>query len=166
MLAKGIVVRQVSDSLREDPALDALEQACYGRGGDKAGVLTHYHSDRGVRYLSIRYTERWAEAGIEISVGHVGDTYDITLAESVIGLYKTEEIYLRGHWKILGVVQFATPVWIDWFNHRCLFEPLGCVSPAGSEHNHRRAWRSDSKHRVPEETGAVQWLRVCGDRII
>jgi transposase InsO family protein len=92
-----------------------------------------HHSDRGVQYLSLRYTERLAQAGIEPSVGSVGDSYDNALAESVIGLYKTEVIYRRGPWKHLEAVEFATLEWVDWFNNRRLLEPIGNVPPAEFE---------------------------------
>ena len=92
-----------------------------------------HHSDRGVQYLSLRYTERLAEVGIEPSVGSVGDSYDNALAESVIGLYKTEVIYRRGPWKNLEAVEFATLEWIEWFNNRRLLEPIGNVPPAEFE---------------------------------
>ena len=118
----------MSSSLRSDLALDALEQALYDRQLDGTERLIH-HSDRGVQYLSIRYTERLAAAGIEPSVGRTGDSYDNALAESVIGLYKTEEIYRRGPWKGVEDVEFATLEWVAWYNTRRLLEPLGYVSP-------------------------------------
>ncbi len=92
-----------------------------------------HHSDRGGQYLSIRYTERLAEAGIEPSVGSVGDSYDNALAETIIGLYKTEVIHRRGPWRHLEAVEFATLEWVDWFNHRRLLEPIGNVPPAEFE---------------------------------
>ena len=92
-----------------------------------------HHSDRGVQYLSIRYTERLAEAGIERSVGSVGDSYDNALAETVIGLFKTEVIRRRGPWRNIDDVEFATLEWVDWFNNRRLLEPLGYVPPAEYE---------------------------------
>jgi hypothetical protein len=107
-------------------ALDALEQALHAR--PTTGGLVH-HSDRGVQYLSIRYTERLAEAGIERSVGCVGDSYDNALAESVIGLFKTELIERRGPWRTLDTVEYATLEWVEWFNRRRLLEPLGYVPP-------------------------------------
>ncbi len=127
VFARRIVGWRVSSSLRSDLALDALEQALYDRplGAER---LVH-HSDRGVQYLSIRYTERLAEAGIEPSVGSTGDSYDNALAESVIGLYKTEEIYRRGPWKGVEDVEFATLEWVAWYNTRRLLEPLGYVPP-------------------------------------
>jgi transposase InsO family protein len=128
VFARRIVGWRVSRSLRSDLALDALEQALYDR--QLAGVerLIH-HSDRGVQYLSIRYTERLAEAGIERSVGSTGDSYDNALAESVIGLYKTEVIRRRGPWKGIDEVEFATLEWVAWYNSQRLLEPLGYVPP-------------------------------------
>ena len=129
--ARRIVGWRVTSSLRSDIALDALEQALYDReiGSDE---LIH-HSDRGVQYVSIRYTERLAEAGIEPSVGSVGDSYDNALAETIIGLYKTEVIRQRGPWRNIEAVELATLEWVDWFNHRRLFEPIGNVPPAEKE---------------------------------
>ena len=132
VFARRIVGWRVSNSLRSDLALDALEQALYERRRAAAGPLVH-HSDRGGQYLSIRYTDRLAEAGIEPSVGSTGDSYDNALAESVIGLFKTEEIYRRGPWKGIEDVEFATLEWVAWYNHRRLLEPLGYVPPAEFE---------------------------------
>ncbi len=130
VFSRMIVGWRASNSLRSDLALDALEQALYARPtGDR---LVH-HSDRGVQYLSIRYTERLAEAGIEPSVGSIGDSYDNALAESVIGLYKTELIRRRGPWHHLEAVEFATLEWIDWFNNRRLLEPIGNIPPVEFE---------------------------------
>jgi putative transposase len=128
VFARRIVGWRVSSSLRSDLALDALEQALYDRQLDGAERLIH-HSDRGSQYLSIRYTERLAEAGIERSVGSTGDSYDNALAESVIGLYKTEVIRRRGPWKGIDEVEFATLEWVAWYNTRRLLEPLGYVPP-------------------------------------
>ena len=128
VFARRIVGWRVSSSLRSDLALDALEQALHDRQLDSAERLIH-HSDRGTQYLSIRYTERLAEAGIERSVGSTGDSYDNALAESVIGLYKTEVIHRRGPWKGIDEVEFATLEWVAWYNTRRLLEPLGYVPP-------------------------------------
>jgi transposase InsO family protein len=128
--SRRIVGWRVSSSLRSDLALDALEQALHAR--PEGDGLVH-HSDRGVQYLSIRYTERLAEAGIEPSVGSVGDSYDNALAESIIGLYKTEIIHRRGPWRHLEHVEFATLEWVDWFNKRRLLEPIGNIPPAEFE---------------------------------
>ena len=130
VFARHIVGWRVSSSLRTDLALDALEQALYAR--PTSDELVH-HSDRGSQYLSIRYTERLAEAGVEPSVGSVGDSYDNALAESVIGLYKTEVIRRRGPWRQPEAVEFATLEWVDWFNHRRLLGPIGHVPPVEFE---------------------------------
>jgi putative transposase len=130
VFSRSIVGWRVSSSLRSDLALDALEQALHSR--PERDDLVH-HSDRGTQYLSIRYTERLAEAGIERSVGSVGDSYDNALAETVIGLFKTEVIRRRGPWRNIDGVEFATLEWVDWFNNRRLLEPLGYVPPAEFE---------------------------------
>jgi transposase InsO family protein len=130
--ARRIVGWRVSSSLRTDIALDALEQALYDRRLAEESELVH-HSDRGVQYVSIRYTERLAEAGIEPSVGSVGDSYDNALAETIIGLYKTELIRQRGPWRTIDDVEYATLEWVDWFNNRRLFQPIGDVPPAEYE---------------------------------
>ena len=132
VFSRRIVGWRASASLRTDPALDALEQAIYDRCDDDTGDLVH-HSDRGTQYLSIRYTERLADAGIELSVGSRGDAYDNALAETVIGLFKTEVIRRRGPWRSLEAVEFATLAWVDWFNHRRLLEPIGYIPPAEFE---------------------------------
>ncbi len=128
--SRRIVGWRASASMRTDLALDALEQAVYDRAID--GRLIH-HSDRGSQYLSIRYTDRLAEAGIEASVGRRGDAYDNALAESVIGLYKTEVIRHAGPWRGLEDVEFATLEWVAWFNTCRLLEPLGYLPPAEYE---------------------------------
>ena len=125
-----IVGWRVSRSLRSDLTLDALEQALYARPDIEHLV---HHSDRGVQYLSIRYTERLAEAGIEPSVGSVGDLYDNALAETIIGLYKTEVIHQGGPWRSIDHVEFATLDWVDWFNNRRLLEPIRYIPPAEFE---------------------------------
>jgi transposase InsO family protein len=130
--ARRIVGWRVSSSLRTDIALDALEQALYDRRVSDESDLIH-HSDRGVQYVSIRYSERLSEAGIEPSVGSVGDSYDNALVETIIGLYKTELIRQRGPWKHIDDVEFATLEWVDWFNNRRLFQPIGDVPPAEFE---------------------------------
>ena len=122
---------QVSGSLRTDLALDALEMALWRRGDDVGGVV--HHSDRGVQYLSIRYTERLAEAGAVTSVGSKGDAFDNALAETINGLYKAELIRKRGPWKTLEDVEFGTLEWVDWFNNRRLLEPIGNIPPAEFE---------------------------------
>jgi putative transposase len=132
VFARRIVGWRASASLRTDLALDALEQAIYDRCDTDTGDLVH-HSDRGTQYLSIRYTERLADAGIELSVGSRGDAYDNALAETVIGLFKTEVIRRQGPWRSLEAVEFATLAWVDWFNHRRLLEPIGYMPPAEYE---------------------------------
>jgi transposase InsO family protein len=130
--ARRIVGWRASSSLRTDLALDALEQAIYERQLEEVDRLIH-HSDRGGQYLALRYTERLAEAGIEPSVGSVGDSYDNALAESVIGLFKTEVIRRRGPWRGLEEVEFATLEWVWWFNHGRLLAPIGYVPPTEHE---------------------------------
>ncbi len=130
VFSRRIVGWRVSTSLKSDLALDALEQALHSRP-DANGVV--HHSDRGTQYTSIRYTERLAAAGIERSVGSVGDSYDNALAETINGLYKTEVIRRRGPWPNVDDVEYATLVWVDWFNNRRLLEPLGYVPPAEFE---------------------------------
>jgi putative transposase len=129
--SRFIVGWQASRSLRTDLALDALEMAIWRRRGRLEGLV--HHSDRGGQYLSIRYTERLAEAGAVTSVGSRGDSYDNALAETIIGLYKTELIRRRGVWKGIDEVEYATLEWVDWFNHRRLLEPIGYVPPAEFE---------------------------------
>jgi putative transposase len=128
VFSRRIVGWRASTSLRSDLALDALEQALYDRPVGESGPLVH-HSDRGVQYLSIRYTERLAEAGIEPSVGSRGDSYDNAMAESVIGLFKAEVIHRLGPWKGFDDVEYATLEWVAWFNGSRLLEPLGYIPP-------------------------------------
>ncbi len=135
VFSRSIVGWCVSRSLRTDLALDALEQAVHMRR-ETDGLI--HHSDRGGQYLSIRYTERLRDAGIEPSVGSVGDSYDNALAESIIGLYKAELIERRGPWRSFEAVEFSTLRWIDWFNNRRLFGPLGYVPPAEFESEYYR----------------------------
>jgi len=138
VFARMIVGWRVSSSLATDLVLDALEQALYARRPTEELV---HHSDRGVQYLSLRYTERLDEAGIAPSVGSVGDSYDNALAESVIGLYKTEVIRRRGPWRNLEDVEFATLEWVDWFDNRRLLEPIGNVPPVEYEEAYYRRLR-------------------------
>jgi transposase InsO family protein len=135
--SRRIVGWRVSSSLRTDLVLDALEQAICERQDEREDRLVH-HSDRGCQYLSIRYTERLAEAGIEPSVGSRGDSYDNALAESVIGLFKTEVIRRRGPWRNVEDVEFATLEWVWWFNHHRLLEPIGYVPPVEFEEAYYR----------------------------
>jgi len=130
--ARRIVGWRVSRSMQAQFVLDALEQALHDRRPVQDAGLVH-HSDRGSQYLSIRYTERLAEAGIEPSVGSVGDSYDNALAETVIGIFKTEVIHRLGPWRSLEAVEFATLKWVDWFNNRRLLEPIGNIPPAEAE---------------------------------
>ena len=141
--SRRIVGWRVSNSLRSDLALDALEQALWERDAAEREQLIH-HSDRGSQYLSIRYTERLAEAGIEPSVGSRGDSYDNALAESVIGLYKTEVIRQQGPWRGLEDVEFATLEWVWWFNHQRLLEPIGYIPPAEYEEAFYKRHEEDS----------------------
>ena len=127
-----IVGWRASRSRRTDLALDALEQALDDHGKGSAERLVH-HSDRGSQYLAIRYTERLAEAGIEPSVGSRGDSYDNALAETVIGLYKTEVIRREGPWRGLEEVEFATLDWVHWYNNQRLLEPIGYMPPIEHE---------------------------------
>jgi putative transposase len=129
--SRYIVGWQVSRSLRADLVLTALEQALWAREGPFEGLV--HHSDRGVQYLSIRYTERLAEAGIATSVGSRGDSYDNALAETVHGLYKAELVYRRGPWKGGEDLELATLEWVDWFNNRRLYGALGYVPPSEYE---------------------------------
>jgi transposase InsO family protein len=135
VFSRRIVGWRAASSLRSDLALDALEQALYDRDTD--ADLVH-HSDRGGQYLSIRYTERLAEAGIEPSVGSRGDSYDHALAETVIGLFKTELIRRDGPWRGLDDVEYATLEWVAWFNTQRLLEPLGYLPPAEYEEQFHR----------------------------
>jgi putative transposase len=130
--ARRIVGWRVSRSARAEFVLDALEQALHERQPLRRANLIH-HSDRGVQYVSIKYTERLAEAGIEPSVGSVGDSYDNALAETVIGLFKTEVIHRCGPWRSFEAVEFATLEWVDWYNNRRLLEPIGSIPPAEAE---------------------------------
>ena len=135
--ARRIVGWRVSHSMRTDFVVDALEQALYERQPQLSDQLIH-HSDRGVQYVSIRYTERLAEAGIEPSVGSRGDSYDNALAETINGLYKAELIHRRAPWKSRESVELATLQWVHWFNHIRLLKPIGGIPPAEAEANY---WR-------------------------
>lgn len=130
--ARRIVGWRVSRTAQTGFVLDALEQALHERRPLHRGGLVH-HSDRGSQYVSIHYTERLAQAGIEPSVGSVGDSYDNALAESINGLYKAEVIHRRGPWRSLEAVEFATLEWVDWFNNQRLLEPIGNIPPAEAE---------------------------------
>lgn len=141
VFSRFIVGWRASVSLRADFVLDALEMAIWARRHKNISELVH-HSDRGSQYLSIRYTERLEEAGAACSVGSRGDAYDNALAETVIGLFKTEVIRNRGPWKNIDEVEYATLEWIDWFNHRRLLEPIGNIPPAEFEAYY---WRKEGQ---------------------
>jgi putative transposase len=137
VFARRIVGWRVSTTMTADFVLDALEQALYARQPEPEDTLIH-HSDRGSQYVSIRYSERLAEAGIAPSVGSKGDSYDNALAETINGLYKAELIHRRGPWKTRESVELATLEWVSWFNHQRLMEPLGYIPPAEAEANYYR----------------------------
>ena len=143
VFARCIVGWRVSSSMSTDFVLDALEQALYARQSDRDEALIH-HSDRGSQYVSIRYSERLAEAGIEPSVGSKGDSYDNALAETINGLYKTELIHRRAPWKTREAVELATLEWVSWFNHSRLLEPIGYIPPAEAEANYYRQFANQA----------------------
>jgi putative transposase len=143
VFARRIVGWRVSSSMRTDFVLDALEQALYDRQPDRDQSLIH-HSDRGSQYVSIRYSERLAEAGIEPSVGSKGDSYDNALTETINGLYKAELIHRRAPWKTKESVELATLEWVSWFNHHRLLEPIGYIPPAEAEANYYRQLASQA----------------------
>jgi len=130
--ARRIVGWRVSRTAHAGFVLDALEQALHDRKPLSGDGLVH-HSDRGVQYVSIKYTERLAEAGLVPSVGSVGDSYDNALAETINGLYKAEVIHRRGPWRTMEAVEFATLEWVDWFNNRRLLSSIGNMPPAEAE---------------------------------
>ena len=142
--ARKIVGWRVSTSAHAGFVLDALEQAVHERRPTKAMGLVH-HSDRGSQYLSIKYTERLGEAGIEPSVGSVGDSYDNALAETINGLFKAEVIHRRGPWRNFEAVEYATLEWVDWFNNRRLLEPIGNIPPAEAEANFYAALKNEER---------------------
>ena len=143
VFARRIVGWRVSSSMRTDFVLDALEQALYDRQPERSDALIH-HSDRGSQYVSILYTERLAQAGIEPSVGSRGDSYDNALAETINGLYKTELIHRRAPWKTKESLELATLEWVSWFNHHRLLEPIGYIPPAEAEENYYRQLASQA----------------------
>lgn len=136
VFARHIVGWRVSRSMRTEFVLDALEQALWARQPERNALI--HHSDRGSQYISIRYSERLAEAGIQPSVGSRGDSYDNALAETINGLYKAEVIHRRGPWKSVEAVELATLEWVSWFNHHRLLEPIGYIPPAEAEANYYR----------------------------
>jgi len=137
VFARRIVGWRVSSSMQTDFVLDALEQALYARQPERDCTLIH-HSDRGSQYVSIRYSERLAEAGVEPSVGSKGDSYDNALAETINGLYKAELIHRRAPWKTKEAVELATLQWVAWFNNQRLLESIGYIPPAEAEANYYR----------------------------
>jgi len=143
VFARRIVGWRVSSSMTTDFVLDALEQALYARQPERDSSLVH-HSDRGSQYVSIRYSERLAVAGVEPSVGSKGDSYDNALAETINGLYKAELIHRRAPWKTKEAVELATLEWVSWFNHHRLLEPVGYIPPAEAEANYYRRLASQS----------------------
>ena len=143
VFARRIVGWRVSSSMSTDFVLDALEQALYARQPGAEEALIH-HSDRGSQYVSIRYSERLAAAGIEPSVGSKGDSYDNALAETINGLYKAEMIHRRAPWKTKESVELATLEWVAWFNHHRLLEPIGYIPPAEAEANYYRQLASEA----------------------
>ena len=151
VFARRIVGWRVSSSMQTDFVLDALEQALYARRPERDGDLVH-HSDRGSQYVSIRYSERLAEAGIEPSVGSTGDSYDNALAETINGLYKAEIIHRRGPWKTREAVELATLEWVSWFNHHRLLEPIGYIPPAEAEANY---WRQQAQASIHNQACPV-----------
>jgi len=142
VFARRIVGWRVSTSMHTDFVLDALEQALYDRQPERTESLIH-HSDRGSQYVSIRYTERLAEAGIEPSVGSRGDSYDNALAETINGLYKAELIHKRGPWKTRSAVEIATLEWVAWFNHHRLLSSIGYLPPAEAEANYYKQLQTE-----------------------
>ncbi len=143
VFARRIVGWRVSTSMKTDFVLDALEQALYARQPERDSALIH-HSDRGSQYVSIRYSERLAEAGIEPSVGSKGDSYDNALAETINGLYKAELIHRRAPWKNREAVELATLEWVAWFNHHRLLGSIGYIPPAEAEANYYRQLASQA----------------------
>ncbi|MGJ9420334.1 IS3 family transposase [Massilia sp. CMS3.1] len=142
VFARRIVGWRVSSSMRTDFVLDALEQALYARQPERNELV--HHSDRGSQYVSIKYSERLAEAGIEPSVGSKGDSYDNALAETINGLYKAELIHRRAPWKTREAVELATLEWVSWFNHHRLLAPLGYIPPAEAEANYYKQLSSQA----------------------
>lgn len=145
VFARRIVGWRVSRSMRTDFVLDALEQALYARQPERDNSLIH-HSDRGSQYVSIRYTERLAEAGIEPSVGSKGDSYDNALAETINGLYKAALIHRRGPWKTVESLEVATLEWVTWFNYQRLLEPIGHIPPAEAEELYYQQLKAPAEH--------------------
>jgi transposase InsO family protein len=152
VFARRIVGWRVSRNMQTDFVLDALEQALYARRPDP-NELTH-HSDRGSQYVSVRYSERLAEASIEPSVGSKGDSYDNALAETINGLYKAEVIHRRACWKTIEAVEIATLEWVAWFNHQRLLEPIGYIPPVEAEANYYAVKAAKEAHAAAQLTPA------------
>jgi transposase InsO family protein len=152
VFARRIVGWRVSSSMHTDFVLDALEQALYERQPERDRSLVH-HSDRGSQYVSIRYSERLGEAGIEPSVGSKGDSYDNALAETINGLYKAELIHRRAPWKTREAVELATLEWVSWFNHHRLLEPIGYIPPAEAEANY---WKQQRRGPPAAPAGSLK----------
>ncbi len=159
VFARRIVGWRVSRSMRTDFVLDALEQALHARRreGDEPLIC---HNDRGSQYVSIRYTERLAEAGIEPSVGSKGDSYDNALAETINGLYKAEVIHRQSSWKTPEAVELATLTWVAWFNHQRLMGPLGYIPPAEAEATYWREHRHPSRERSSSDESVTAGLAM------
>jgi len=141
VFARRIVGWRASRSMHTELVLDALEQALHARRPSE-GLI--HHSDHGVQYLSIRYSERLADNGVRASVGSIGDSYDNAMAETIIGLFKAEVIQARGPWRSLDAVEYAVLEWADWFNHRRLLEPMGHVPPAEFDEEYYRQQSSQA----------------------
>jgi transposase InsO family protein len=141
--ARKIVGWRASRTAHAGFVLDALEQALHDRRPVGGGLV--HHSDRGVQYVSIKYTERLAEAGLVPSVGSVGDSYDNALAETINGLYKAEVVWRKGPWRSFEAVELATLDWVDWFNNRRLLEPIGNIPPAQAEAAYHAALEEPAK---------------------
>ena len=155
VFARRIVGWRLSSSMQTEFVLDALEQALYARQPERDSSLVH-HSDRGSQYVSIRYSERLAQAGIEPSVGSRGDSYDNALAETINGLYKAEVIHRRGPWKTKEAVELATLEWVAWFNHHRLLGPIGCIPPVEAEANY---WRQQALGKSAARVNAESSLQ-------
>jgi putative transposase len=138
VFSRFIVGWRVSRNMKTDFVLDALEQALYARQPDTTSGLIH-HSDRGTQYVSIRYSERLLQAGVEPSVGSTGDSYDNALAETINGLYKTEVVRKKGPWKTIEALEWETLNWVHWFNQERLLEPIGHIPPAEFEALYERS---------------------------
>ena len=157
--ARRIVGWRVSRTAHANFVLDALEQALHERRPTRSTGLVH-HSDRGSQYVSIRYTERLAEACIEPSVGSVGDSYDNALAETINGLYKAEVIHRRAPWRSFEAVEFATLTWVDWFNNRRLLEPIGYSRRPKPRHASTLCWENKNWQRKSNADSTRQCIEI------